>query len=138
MDQYGSSGFTTVAFPCNQFGHQENFKGEEIMRALENVRPGNGYVPKFDMFARCDVNGENAHPVFEFLKEKLPQPSDDSLSLMSNPSLIIWRPVCRNDISWNFEKFLIDSNGEPFRRYSPRFHTKDLGKDIEHLLKNKQ
>eukprot|EP00118_Oscarella_pearsei_P011355 m.75808 g.75808 ORF g.75808 m.75808 type:complete len:144 (+) comp35958_c0_seq1:161-592(+) len=137
VDQYGSSGFAVLGFPCNQFGYQENFKEDEILRSLEYIRPGNGYSPKFDLFEKCSVNGEKTHPVFQFLKEKLPYPSDNQLSLMSDPKFIVWSPVTRADLSWNFEKFLIGADGEPFRRYGPSFHTKDLGPDIERLMKEK-
>uniref|UniRef100_A0A8V5GQ70 Glutathione peroxidase 1 n=1 Tax=Melopsittacus undulatus TaxID=13146 RepID=A0A8V5GQ70_MELUD len=107
QQRYGSRGLQVLAFPCNQFGHQENATNEEILLSLEHVRPGKGYKPNFIMFEKCEVNGKNAHPLFTFLKEALPFPHDDPSSLMTNPQYIIWSPVCRNDISWNFEKFLI-------------------------------
>ena len=53
---------------------------------------------------------------------------------MNDPKSIIWTPVKRTDIAWNFEKFLIDKDGKPFKRYSKKFQTKDLAKDIEKLL----
>ncbi|NXT33699.1 GPX1 peroxidase, partial [Pelecanoides urinatrix] len=86
------------------------------------------------MFEKCEVNGKNAHPLFTFLKEALPFPHDDPSSLMTNPQYIIWSPVCRNDISWNFEKFLISPDGVPFKRYSRHFETIKIQDDIELLL----
>ena len=67
---------------------------------------------------QVEANGENEHPIFKFLKKELPAPSDDSESLMSNPQFLIWRPIKRTDIAWNFEKFLIGPDGTPLKRYS--------------------
>lgn len=53
---------------------------------------------------------------------------------MNDPKSIIWTPVKRTDIAWNFEKFLIDKDGKPFKRYSKKFMTKELAADIEKLL----
>lgn len=116
------------------FFKQENATNDEILQSLKYVRPGNGYVPNFPVFEKCEVNGANAHPLFVFLKEALPFPHDDTVSLMTNPQCIIWSPVCRNDIAWNFEKFLIGRDGVPFKRYSRRFETIKIQDDIEKLL----
>lgn len=132
--RYGGKGLVILGAPCNQFGHQENGRNEEILPSLKYVRPGNGFEPNFQLLEKVDVNGKDAHPLFTFLKEKLPFPSDDSLSLMTDPKYIIWSPVCRNDVSWNFEKFLIGRDGEPFKRYSRKFLTSDISSDIEKLL----
>ncbi|KAH3852332.1 hypothetical protein DPMN_094837 [Dreissena polymorpha] len=123
-----------LAFPCNQFGHQENGNGEEIYNSLKHVRPGDGFVPQFELMEKCDVNGASAHPVFEFLRTRLQTPSDDGINLMKNPKLIIWEPVTRTDIAWNFEKFLVAPDGTPFQRYSKQFHTINLKHDIQHLI----
>uniref|UniRef100_A0A5F5Q1R1 Glutathione peroxidase n=1 Tax=Equus caballus TaxID=9796 RepID=A0A5F5Q1R1_HORSE len=124
-----------LGFPCNQFGHQENCQNEEILNSLKYVRPGGGFQPTFTLVQKCEVNGQNQHPVFAYLKDKLPYPYDDPLSLMTDPKFIIWSPVCRSDVSWNFEKFLIGPEGEPFRRYSRTFPTINIEPDIKRLLK---
>lgn len=113
---------------------QENAKNEEILNCLKYVRPGGGFEPNFMLFEKCEVNGEKAHPLFAFLREALPTPSDDAPALMTDPKFITWSPVCRNDISWNFEKFLVGPDGVPVRRYSRRFLTIDIEPDIEALL----
>uniref|UniRef100_A0A3P8SVT1 Glutathione peroxidase 1 n=1 Tax=Amphiprion percula TaxID=161767 RepID=A0A3P8SVT1_AMPPE len=115
--------------------HQENCKNDEILRLLKYVRPGNGFEPKFHLLEKLDVNGKDAHPLFVYLKEKLPFPSDDTMALMTDPKLIIWSPVRRNDVSWNFEKFLVSPDGEPYKRYSRNFLTSDIEVDIKELLK---
>jgi glutathione peroxidase len=114
---------------------QENCQNEEILNSLKYVRPGGGYQPTFSLTQKCDVNGQNEHPVFAYLKDKLPYPYDDPFSLMTDPKLIIWSPVRRSDVSWNFEKFLIGPEGEPFRRYSRSFQTINIEPDIKRLLK---
>merc|ERR1711973_14619 len=73
-----------LAFPSNQFGHQENGGGQEIVNVLKHVRPGNGYEFKGELFDKVEVNGSNEHPLFTFLKKALPAPHDDTESLMSN------------------------------------------------------
>lgn len=81
------------------------------------------------------MNGKDAHPLFDYLKEKLPFPSDNATALMADPKFIIWSPVKRNDVSWNFEKFLVSPDGEPYKRYSRNFLTIDIEADIKELLK---
>lgn len=130
----GPRGLVVLGFPCNQFGHQENGQGEEILRSLQHVRPGGGFVPGFALFEKCEVNGAGAHPLFAFLREALPAPCDDAVALMTDPKLITWSPVCRSDVAWNFEKFLVGPDGVPVRRYSRRFPTIDIEPDIEALL----
>ncbi|KFQ51324.1 Glutathione peroxidase 1, partial [Nestor notabilis] len=109
-----------LGFPCNQFGFQENGTNEEILNILKHVRPGGGFEPNFTLFQKCQVNGTDTHPVFAYLKLHLPTPADEAATLMSEPRFLSWSPVRRSDISWNFEKFLVGPEGEPFRRYSPR------------------
>ncbi|CAK6435907.1 unnamed protein product [Pipistrellus nathusii] len=130
----GPRGLVVLGFPCNQFGHQENAKNEEILNCLKYVRPGGGFEPSFPLFEKCEVNGAQAHPLFAFLREALPAPSDDPAPLMTDPKFVVWSPVSRNDVSWNFEKFLVDADGVPVRRYSRRFPTIDIEPDIEALL----
>jgi len=137
MAKYGPKGLVILGFPCNQFGHQENCKEEEILNSLKYVRPGNGFEPKIELFSKVQVNGKDAHPVFEYLKSSLPLPSDDQETLLRDCSFAIWSPLKRNDVAWNFEKFLIGKDGKPFKRFSRFFLTKDIATDIEALLSKK-
>ena len=105
------------------------------MNSLKHVRPGEGFQPIFTIFEKCDVNGANTHPVFAYLKDKLPYPDDDRVSLIQDPRFLVWSPISRSDISWNFEKFLIAPEGEPFKRYSKKFPTIDIEPDIQRLLR---
>uniref|UniRef100_A0AAQ5XBW3 glutathione peroxidase n=1 Tax=Amphiprion ocellaris TaxID=80972 RepID=A0AAQ5XBW3_AMPOC len=124
-----------LGFPCNQFGYQENCSNSEILNSLHHVHPGSGFTPNFTVFEKCDVNGTNTHPVFAYLKDKLPYPDDDPTSLMQDPKFLVWSPISRADVSWNFEKFLIGPEGEPFKRYSKKFPTIDIEPDIQRLLR---
>ncbi|MEE6502622.1 hypothetical protein FKM82_004578 [Ascaphus truei] len=132
---HGPRGLHVLGFPCNQFGHQENGGNQEILSSLKHIRPGGGFQPNFTLLEKCDVNGQKEHPLFTFLKEQLPYPSDDPVSLMTDPKGIIWAPVRRSDISWNFEKFLIGPDGVPYKRYGKCYETIKIEEDIEKLLK---
>lgn len=114
--------------------NQENGNNDEILNCLKYVRPGKGFEPKITLLEKTDVNGQDAHPLFTFLRERLSVPRDDPTPLMTDPKNIIWSPVSRTDVAWNFEKFLVGRDGEPFRRYSRRFLSKDLEADIKELL----
>lgn len=114
---------------------QENCTNGEILKSLQHVRPGSGFQPNFTIFEKCDVNGANTHPVFAYLKHNLPYPDDDPTSFMQDPKFLVWSPISRTDVSWNFEKFLIGPEGEPFKRYSRKFPTIDVEPDIQRLLR---
>ena len=60
--------FDILGFPCNQFGMQEPGHNHEILNAIRYVRPGGGYIPNFNLSQKVDVNGDTAHPLFNFLK----------------------------------------------------------------------
>ncbi|GMF30520.1 unnamed protein product [Phytophthora lilii] len=101
-----------IGCPCNQFGHQENLNGEEIYQSLRHIRPGKGFEPAFMLTEKVEVNGANAHALFNFLRITLPYPCDRTLldemstpsGVFSHPMRLIWMPVTRADVSWNFEK----------------------------------
>ena len=78
-ERFGSD-LAVIGFPTNQFGHQTNEKEFEILNTLAHVRPGGGYKPNFPMMGKIDVNGENAHPLFQYLRDTLPTVSDDCAS----------------------------------------------------------
>ncbi|XP_021567320.1 glutathione peroxidase 2-like [Carlito syrichta] len=90
-----------LGFPGNQFGHQENCQNEEILNSLKYARPGVRYQPIFTLLQKCDVKGQNKHPVFASLKDKLPYPQDDPQPLMTDPKFILWSPVHRSDVARN-------------------------------------
>ena len=109
--QYGERGLAVLGFPCNQFGAQEPGDAAEIANLCSLT-----YQVSFPMFAKVDVNGDNAHPLFQFLK-------------IAKPGLL-----GTEGIKWNFTKFLVDRNGEVVERYAPATKPAELEKTIEGLL----
>jgi len=69
-----------LAFPSNQFGHQENNNNEELLDILRHIRPGNGFQPLMEIFQKIQVNGRNEDPLFTFLKKSLPAPYDNPVN----------------------------------------------------------
>lgn len=110
-NKYEKKGLAILGFPCNQFLAQEPGTEEEIKEFCSL-----NYKVKFDMFSKIDVNGENTHPLYKYLKEKEPGFLGTEL------------------IKWNFTKFLIDKNGNVLKRYSPSTEPSEIEKDIIELL----
>ncbi|WP_294192578.1 glutathione peroxidase [uncultured Sphingomonas sp.] len=109
--ELGPRGFEVLAFPCNQFGAQEPGNATEIASFCSLT-----YDVTFPVFAKVDVNGAAADPLFDRLKSAAP-------GLMGTKA-----------IKWNFTKFLIDRAGEVVRRYAPTTKPDDIRLDIEALL----
>lgn len=109
--EYGSRGFEVLGFPSNQFAGQEPGSAEEIQKFCSL-----NYGVTFPMFAKVDVNGNSAHPLFKFLKS-------------AKPGLLGFEAI-----KWNFTKFLTDRKGAIIERYSPLAQPKDLGAAIKALL----
>ena len=110
-DQYGERGLEVLGFPCNQFGKQEPGSADQI-RTFCEVR----YGVTFPLYAKVDVNGGNAHPLFVHLKKSAP-------GLLGS-----------KDIKWNFTKFLVDRGGNVLDRYAPATSPKSIAGDIESAL----
>jgi len=108
---YSPRGFAVLGFPCNQFGHQE--PGDEAQ--IRSFCTTN-YGVTFPMFAKIEVNGAGAHPLYQHLKEAMP----GILGIEA--------------IKWNFTKFLIDPKGNVVDRYAPGATPESLAKDIEAIL----
>lgn len=136
---------------CNQFGHQTNENDDDILNTLEHVRPGKGFKFGGDLFAKVNVNGAAAHPLFKWMRESIKIPQDpagdnkgngcddvDALILprggFDGTAVATWAPVTRNDIAWNFEKFLLDKEGNLVKRYSRYYPTASIKSDIDALL----
>lgn len=109
--EYHQKGFEILAFPCNQFGAQE--PGDE--NEIKNFCSLN-YDVTFPMFSKIDVNGDGAHPLYNYLKESLP-------GVLGTKA-----------VKWNFTKFLVDKEGHPVKRYAPTDKPLDLKSDIEKLF----
>jgi len=123
--------FEVLAFPCNQFGKQEpSANATELYNGIKYVRPGLGFEPNFTMFKKIEVNGENEHPLYTYLKAYCPP----TRMTYSDPDRLYYRPVHVQDIRWNWEKFLITRSGKPFMRYDPSTKPEDIRNDVAFLL----
>ena len=109
--KYVGRGFTVLGFPCNQFGAQEPGNAEEIASFCKL-----NYDVSFPLMGKIDVNGDNAAPIYQHLKDEAP-------GLLGSKA-----------IKWNFTKFLIDRSGKVVKRYAPQTKPEDLASDIEALL----
>lgn len=121
-----------MGFPCNQFGHQEPAdNATELFNGLKYVRPGSDFVPAFDIMGIGDVNGEKESFVYTYLKERCRLPDEAKF----NPHESFWKTFKIRDVVWNFEKFLVDSNGVPVLRFLSTVEPMDILK-ISKLLLN--
>ena len=109
-NQLSPRGFAVLGFPCNQFGGQEPGNAEQIEQFCTR-----NYAITFPMFAKIDVNGSSAHPLYKYLQS--------ARAGLLGPSL-----------KWNFTKFLIDRQGRVAGRYPPTVRPESLTREIEALL----
>lgn len=110
-EKYKDRGLMVLGFPCNQFLNQDPGTDSEISEFCEL-----NYGVTFPMFAKIDVNGPNAHPLFKHLTSAAP-------GLLGSTA-----------VKWNFTKFLVDRNGRVVSRYAPATKPEDIAADIEKLL----
>lgn len=110
-EKYRDKGLEVLGFPCNQFGAQEPGDETEISAFCEK-----NYGVTFPMFAKIEVNGPTAHPIYKQLKSE--KPSTDG----------------GEDIEWNFAKFLVDQNGRVIERFHPKTAPEELEPQIAALL----
>lgn len=110
-EKYQSKGLEILGFPCNQFGKQEPGSNEDIAEFCDLT-----FKVSFPMFAKVDVNGENATPVYDYLKSAAP-------GLLGSKG-----------IKWNFTKFLVDQDGKVLKRFAPKDKPESIEKEIAALL----
>ena len=106
--KYNKDGLEILGFPCNQFANQDPASNEEIQEFCQL-----NYGVTFKIFSKIDVNGSNAHPLYNFLKKEK-------------------KGLFGSAIKWNFTKFVIDKNGNVIKRFPP----KDSPLKMESLIKN--
>lgn len=109
-NKYKNDGLVILGFPCNQFGNQEPGSAEDIGEFCQV-----NYGVSFQMFNKVDVNGDDAHPIFKYLKAQLGGVLSDS-------------------VKWNFTKFLIDRDGNPVERFAPVTKPHKLEPAVKELL----
>ena len=108
---YQQQGLVVLGFPCNQFAHQDPSSNAEIGSFCQR-----NYGVSFPMFAKVDVNGATAHPLYQYL-------TAEAKGILGTQR-----------IKWNFTKFLINQKGEVIKRYSPIIKPEKIAKDIQRLL----
>ena len=110
-ENYNDKGLSVLGFPCNQFLGQEPGTEEQIQSFCSLT-----YNVTFDLFAKIDVNGENTHPLYVFLKQ-------NAKGLLGSEA-----------IKWNFTKFLVNKEGKVVKRYAPATKPEEIESDIKELL----
>jgi glutathione peroxidase len=109
-EKYADRGFTVVGVPCNQFGGQEPGDSDQIGAFCQK-----NYGVTFPMFEKVEVNGDDAHPVYQWLREEK-------------------GGLLGSKIKWNFTKFLLGRDGEVIDRFGPTTKPEKLAKDVEKAL----
>lgn len=112
--RYREEGFSVLGFPCNQFGKQDPGSNEEILSFCEM-----NYGVTFPMFAKIDIKGKNAHPLYQYLTKQK-------------------SGIVTEHIKWNFTKFLINRKGEVVDRFAPQVKPHTLASHIEKELRKKE
>lgn len=110
-EEVKDAGLEILGFPCNQFGGQEPGSAEEIAQFCESR-----FGVTFPLFAKTEVNGPHAHPLYQYLKTAAP-------GILGTEG-----------IKWNFTKFLINREGDVLERYAPQQGARDIRKDLMPLL----
>ena len=130
--KYKERGLVILGFPCDQFAHQEPGSNEEI---AEFCRINHGVT--FPLMAKIEVNGENEHPVYSYLKSVAP--TEEYKGLKGKATRTMLKGLSKSakkdsDILWNFTKFLVSRDGATVKRFPPTAEPKDFAKDIEEML----
>ncbi|MBW8200208.1 glutathione peroxidase [Flagellimonas abyssi] len=107
---YKNQGLVILGFPCNQFGNQEPDSADDIQEFCQV-----NYGVSFPMFAKVDVNGSGAHPIFKYLKSEL-------------------SGLLGGKIKWNFTKFVIDKTGKPAKRFAPTTEPSAMESYLQKIL----
>lgn len=110
-NEFKDQGLVILGFPCNQFGHQDPGNNDEIQEFCQM-----NYGVTFPIYGKIEVNGDNTHPLFKYLKNAAPGIAGTE------------------GIKWNFTKFLVNKSGEVVKRYAPSDAPKKIGGDIKKLL----
>jgi len=106
--KHRDEGLVVLGFPCDQFGHQEPGDEAEIKNFCST-----SYDVTFPLFAKIDVNGDGAHPLYQWMKKQ-------AKGLLGSES-----------IKWNFTKFLVDAEGKVVKRYAPNDTPEKIEKDLQ-------
>ena len=131
-EKYKDKGLVVIGFPCNQFAHQDPASDGEIESFCRL-----NYGVTFQIMKKIDVNGANAHPIFQYLKMKAP--TEEVKGLKAKLTNAMFSKISKSmqqvsDIKWNFTKFLISKDGNTIKRFNPTVEPAKLEKEIESML----
>ena len=130
--KYKDQGLVIIGFPCDQFAHQEPGSDEEI---AEFCRLNHGVT--FPLMKKVDVNGKEAHPIFEYLKSVAP--NEEYKGIKAKASHTLFKTISKSvekegDIMWNFTKFLISRDGAVVKRFPPTTEPAEFEEDVKEML----
>jgi len=128
-EEYKGKGFEVLDFPCNQFLNQAPGTNEEIVSFCKLK-----YDTNFETFTKTEVNGDNASPLYKFLKQEKPDEIDNGLMDGLHDKLKGIFSVENSEIQWNFTKFLIDREGNVVNRFAPTVTPEELKSHIEKII----
>lgn len=131
-EEYHNKGLEILDFPCDQFGHQAPGTDDEIHEFCTAK-----YQTQFDQLSKIEVNGENEHPLYTYLKKQ--QPNEEVQGLKNKMAMKAIEKISTTakkpeDIKWNFTKFLVDKEGNVVKRYDPTFDPKNIEEDLKNLI----
>ena len=130
--KYKDQGLVILGFPCDQFAHQEPGSDEEI---AEFCRLNHGVT--FPLMKKIDVNGPEAHPIYEYLKTQAP--TEEYKGIKAKASAALFKTISKSvekdsDIKWNFTKFLISRDGATVERFPPTTEPEEMENDLKEML----
>jgi glutathione peroxidase len=130
--KYKDQGLVIIGFPCNQFKEQDPGSDGQIKEFCQL-----NYGVTFQIMKKIDVNGENADPIFVYLKEQAP--TEEYKGLKAKAAKALFKRISdtaktESDIQWNFTKFLISKDGKTIKRFAPTAEPKDFEQEIVKLL----
>ena len=130
-NKYKDDGFIILDFPCNQFGNQAPGSGEEIKESCRLT-----YLVEYPIFEKIDVNGDNEDPLYTYLKQEQPftEITGKGARKLKLALKVRNRNAKKDDIKWNFTKFLVDREGNVVQRFEPTEDLKDVEARVKELL----
>lgn len=124
------SGFQVLGFPCNQFGGQEPGTAEEIAEFCDV-----NYKISFPIFAKIDVNGDDADPLYNYLRSEAPGDfGPDAGFLYDHVKKTSPDAIGTDAVKWNFTKFLVGRDGSVIKRYEPTVTPEEISADLDAVL----
>ena len=131
--QYKEQGLVIIGFPCDQFMHQEPGSDEEI---AEFCRINHGVT--FPLMKKIEVNGENEHPLYTWLKAQAPAETYKGLKVKATHTMLKKLSTSakkESDILWNFNKYLISRDGTVVERFAPTTTPEELEKEVQEMIR---